>query len=61
MMIINGMYVEQNGQFYTIYTPNGIMVAQIFMGNDGQFLLDSRCMGAITKLMAGRWRVSNKK
>ena len=37
------------------------MVAQIFMGNDGQFLLDAKCMEVITKLMARRWRVSNKK
>lgn len=55
------MYVEQNGQYYSVYTPNGIMVAQVFMGNDGQFLLDAKCMEAITKLMARRWRISNKK
>ena len=59
--MMNGMFVEQNGQYYSVYTPNGIMVAQIFMGNDGQFLLDAKCMEVITKLMARRWRISNKK
>lgn len=59
--MMNGMLVEQNGQYYSVYTPNGIMVAQVFMGNDGQFLLDAKCMEVITKLMARRWRVSNKK
>ena len=59
--MMNGMYVEQNGQYYSVYTPNGIMVAQVFMGNDGQFLLDAKCMEVITELMARRWRISNKK
>lgn len=58
---MNGMIVEQNGQYYSVYTPNGIMVAQVFMGSDGQFLLDAKCMEVITKLMARRWRISNKK
>ena len=59
--MMNGLYVEQNGQYYSVYTPNGIMVAQVFMGSDGQFLLDAKCMEVITKLMARRWRISNKK
>ena len=37
--MMNGMLVEQNGQYYSVYTPNGIMVAQVFMGNDGQFTM----------------------
>ena len=59
--MMNGMIVEQNGQYYSVYTPNGIMVAQVFMGSDGQFLLDAKCMEVITKLMARRWQISNKK
>ena len=52
--MMNNLYVVQNGQYYTVYTPNGVMIAQIFMGNDGLFLLDARCMEAITKLLARR-------
>lgn len=60
-MWIHGLFVQQNGQLYSIFTPNGIMIAQISMGNDGLFLVDSRCLDVITKLMAKRWYIDNKK
>ena len=59
--MLNNLYVQQNGQYYVVYTPNGVMIAQIFLGNDGLFLLDARCMDAITKLLAKRWNVADKK
>lgn len=59
--MVNNLYIEQQGQFYTVYTPNGMMIAQIFLGNDGLFLLDARCMEAITKILARRWNISDKK
>ena len=30
MCMMNGMIVEQNGQYYSVYTPNGIMVREKF-------------------------------
>lgn len=59
--MMNGLYVEQQGQFYSVYTPNGILIAQIFMGSDNLFLLDAKCMDAITKILARRWNIVNKK
>ena len=37
--MMNGLVVIQNGQFYSIYTPQGIQIAQVFMGADGQISL----------------------
>ena len=56
-MTIHGMVVQQRGQLYSIFTPNGIMVAQVYMGNDGLYLGDSRCLDYICKVMAKRWNV----
>ena len=57
---MHNMYVVQNGQFYTIYTPNGQTVAQIYMGCDQQYLLDAKCMEVICKVLARRWYISAK-
>lgn len=55
-----GMVVQQNGQLYSIFTPNGVMVCQVYMGNDGAFLLDAKCVQYLCKLLARRWNISNK-
>ena len=59
-MDFNGMIVQQNGQLYTVYTPNGLAVAQILLGYDNQYLLDAKCMQYICKVLARRWKVSDK-
>ena len=59
--MMNGLYVDQQGQFYSVYLPNRVLIAQVYMGNDGMFLLDAKCMEAITKLLGRRWNVENKK
>ena len=53
----HGMVVQQMGQYYNIYTPNGILVAQLCMGNDGLYLADARAVDYICKILAKRWRV----
>lgn len=55
--MMNGLYVEQQGQFYKIYTPQGILVAQVFMGADGQIVQDVLALKVITKALQKRWRV----
>ena len=57
-MEMNNLIVTQQGQIYNIYTPNNIWIAQIYMGNDNNFLLDAKCLEVITKLLAKRWRVA---
>lgn len=56
--MMNGLVVTQQGQFYTIYTPQGIMIAQIFMGGDGQTVYDATALKSITKVMAKRWGIN---
>ena len=60
-MIMNNLVVTQQGQIYNIYTPNNIWIAQLYMSNDCNFLLDAKCMEAITKIMAKRWNINPQK
>ena len=60
MYRLNGMYIQQAGHTYMIYTPVGGPVAMLFMGYDGQFAHDVTALNPITKAMAGRWCVPTK-
>ena len=55
--MFNGLYVGQERQFYTIVTPQGITIAQIFLGQDGQYMRDVEVINKITKILAARWNV----
>lgn len=57
MMKISGMYVYQQGQSYAIYTPQGIQVALVYMGADGQIAFDVATLAPICKALAKRWGV----
>lgn len=54
-----GMCVQQNGQTYSIFTPNGILVGQICCGSDQLYLLDAKVVQYVCRVLARRWRVSN--
>lgn len=54
----NRLIMRQNGQMYYIYTPNGILVATLFMGQDGQFARDVQCLSVVGRAMAKRWGLS---
>lgn len=58
-MEMNGLYIKQEGQFYTIYTPQGITVAKVFMGADGQIIQDVVALKIISKALQKRWHVSD--
>ena len=36
--MMNGLYVQQNGQQYAVYTPQDIQIGLLFMGQDGQHM-----------------------
>lgn len=59
--MMNGLYVEQRGQAYHIFTPQGEKIGLVFMGYDGQFAKDVIALNMITKAMARRWSISNSK
>lgn len=59
-MEVNGIYVFQQGQAYSLYTPQGILIAQLWMGNDGQLANDVMTLGPICKALSKRWGVSKK-
>ena len=54
---MNGLYVQQQGHSYAIYTPNGEQIALIFCGYDGQFARDVIALAPITKALAKRWGI----
>jgi hypothetical protein len=58
---MNGLYIRQNGQVYDIYTANGIWIARVFTGYDGQYAKDVQCMNIIGKALAKRWDIPLKK
>jgi hypothetical protein len=57
--MMNGLYVQQQGQYYGVFTPQGIQIAQLFMGQDGQFAKDVVALNPITKALAKRWGVQD--
>ena len=58
--MINGLYVQQRGQQYAIFTPQGIQIGLLFLGQDGQYAKDVAALGPITKALAKRWGVNPK-
>ena len=57
----NRLVMRQNGQVYYLYTPNGILVATLYMGNDLQYARDVQCLSSVGKAMAKRWGLSTGK
>lgn len=55
--MMNGLIVCQQGQQYAVYTPQGIQIALLFMGCDGQIAQDVLALAPITKALAKRWAV----
>lgn len=55
------LIMRQNGQVYYIYTPQGILIAQLFMGQDGQYARDVQCLTAVGRAMAKRWDIPTGK
>ena len=58
--MINNLYVVQRGQQYAIFTPQGIQIRLLFLGQDGQYAKDVAALGPITKALAKRWGVNPK-
>lgn len=59
--MMNGLIVCQQGQQYAVYTPQGIQIAMLFMGADGQIAQDVLALAPITKALAKRWSVPSNK
>lgn len=55
------LIMRQNGQVYSVYLPNGVLVCQFFTGYDGQYARDVQCLNAIGRAMAKRWGYSTGK
>lgn len=58
---MNGLQLKQVGQMYYIYTPQGILIAQVFLGQDGQYAKDVLCLNVIGRALAKRWGIPAKK
>ena len=61
MMVINNIWIEQRNNFYRLILPSGIVVAEIQMPPNGEYMYDSRALEYITKALAHRWGVSPRK
>lgn len=55
------LILRQNGQMYYIYTPQGILIAQLLMGYDGQYAKDVQALNAVGRAMAKRWGITSGK
>lgn len=55
--MMNGLYVVQQGQQYAIYTPQGIQIGYLFLGQDGQYAKDVVALNTITRSLSKRWGV----
>ena len=43
--MLNGLYIGQKGQYYAIFTPQGIQIGLLFLGQDGQYAKDVAALG----------------
>ena len=59
--MIDKLIMRQSGQTYYIYTPQGILIAQLFMGYDGQYARDVQTLTAVGRALAKRWGYSTGK
>lgn len=59
-MKIAGLEVQQDKNFYAVFTKQGIQIALIGMPPDGQVLYDAAALNGICKNLAKRWGVTNK-
>ncbi|OUO26213.1 hypothetical protein B5F88_19240 [Flavonifractor sp. An306] len=47
-------------QGYIVFTKQGLRIAQIWLGQDGQKMQDAITMGFICKALAKRWDIKAK-
>ena len=52
--MMNGLLVVQKEQHYAIYTPQGIQIAYLFLGQDGQYARDVELLNPVTKALSRR-------
>lgn len=61
-MIINNIgVIQQKGSQYLLYLPNNICVGHLAMPSDNQYIEDAKVLQDITKSIAVRWNVYEKK
>ncbi len=57
--MVAGVHVVQgDNQFYSIYTPQGILICQLQMPCDGQIFRDAEALKLIARIMSRRWGVT---
>ena len=54
------LVIRQDGQMYYIFTQQGIQIAQVWLGCDGQYAQDVPCINAIGRALAKRWGLLDK-
>jgi hypothetical protein len=59
--MFNGLYVNQEGNQYGIWTPQRIQIAVIAMPPDGQYMRDAKAIYGITKVLAPIWGLTPDK
>lgn len=52
------LILKQKAQTYYMYTPNGQLIASVFMGQDGQYIQDIQCLNVIAKALEKRWNIA---
>lgn len=53
----HGLYVQQGGNQYRLWTEQGLCLAHLVMPADGQYILDSKALDLICKVIAKRWKI----
>ena len=59
--MLNGLFVRQVGQQYLIYTPQGIQVGYVFLGQDGQYAKSVVVLNAVRQRLSQAWGLSDKR
>lgn len=60
-MILNNIGIVQSGNKYLLYLPTNICIGQLVMPPDNAYMADAKALEYITKAVAIRWGVYQKK
>lgn len=60
-MVLNNIGIVQSGNQYLLYLPTNVCIAHLAMPPDRAYMADAKALDYITKALAIRWGVHEKK
>lgn len=59
--MVGKLIMRQEGNTFNIYSPQGIQLAQLYLGEIRDYNKDRQCLFEIGKALAKRWGITTRK